>query len=574
VTEIGDEAFLDCEKLASIDTARLVSMIGTDAFKNTAFYFDESNWENGVLYLENYLVDVRDDFSGKLTVKEGTVQVADRALAGHTGITEVALPSTMRVVGNYAFTDCLNLTAINLDLPGIQIGKQAFAGCVSLTSVIISTDDEPTMPEGGLPQYTIVPGTNVENLFGSNIIITNGTGNLPTQNFAPGGAIMGGSVSSVFFGFSKFAQQSTLDPNFIYCGTVGTEAFNGCTSLSSVTFRKNVGKIDGGAFSNCTSLASVDLSPITVASKEGGSFVFTPGSFSFSSEVALPSTFEGCTSLTSVTLPKGLTSMPYTFADCTALTSFTVPEGVKFLDNTFRSCTNLTSVKLPSTLIKMEGTFRFCPSLTSIEIPETVTEIGTNTFRDCESLDSLYLPDAVTEIGQLAFCGMKKSAVISIGKNVTHIGPDAAAMLYAVTYRGTVEEWNQIDLDANWMGDRVNSSIAIYCTNGQIGEEPEHDQEEKPDKPGGTPTVPDKPEEPIPEWVGELEGIILPNGTMYLRHNGVTIRYANHSIVPSPISFDELQKNPPANARPMTERELADLGEKMMEQIREFTSRQ
>ena len=42
----------------------------------------------------------------------------------------------------------------------------------------------------------------------------------------------------------------------------------------------------------------------------------------------------------------------------------------------------------------------------------------------------------------------------------------------------------------------------------------------------------------------------------------------------SKASFDELQKNPPANARPMTERELADLGDKMMEQIREFTNNQ
>ena len=571
VTEIGDEAFLDCEKLASIDTARLVSMIGTDAFKNTAFYLDESNWEDGVLYLENYLVDVRDSFSGKLTVKEGTVQIADRALAGHTGITEVVLPSTLRVVGNYSFTDCLNLTAINLDHPGIQIGGHAFAGCISLTSVVISTDDAPTRPESGdLPQYTINPDANI----GGGIIITPGTGSgAGTGEYNPGGSV--GGMMGNFFTLLTFAQESTLDPDFIYSGTVGANAFDGCISLTSVSFGKNVGQISSGAFSNCTSLTSVDMSPISFTSQEGGMLVMIkPGSFTFSSEATLSSTFENCTALTSVILPKGLTAMTHTFVGCSSLTSFTVPEGVKFLDGTFRSCAALTSVTLPSTLQRLNGTFRFCPSLASVEIPASVTEIGVNTFRDCESLDSLYLPDAVTEIGEQAFLGMKKDAVISIGPNVRHIHANAASMLYSVTYRGTVEEWNQIDLNVDWMGNRVDSSIAIYCTNGTIGEEPEHDKEPDPDKPGGdTPvTPPVRPEAPIPEWIAEIESIILPNGVIYFRYNGVTLRLTGTSIMPSPISYNELLANPPAGAREMTEREKADVfEEKLMESIRHMT---
>ena len=576
VTEIGDEAFLDCEKLASIDTARLVSMIGTDAFKNTAFYLDEANWVDGVLYLENYLVDVRDSFEGKLTVREGTLHVADRALAGHMGITEVVLPSSIRVVGNYAFTDCLNLTAINLDHPGIQIGNHAFAGCISLVSVKISTDDAPTSPESGdLPQYTINPDANI----GGGIIITPGTGSgAGTGEYKPGGSVsVGGMGGGSFFALSTFAQESTLDPDFIYSGTVGANAFDGCISLTSVSFGKNVGQIDGGAFSGCTALTSVDMSPISFTSQGGGMLVMIkPGSFAFSSEATLSSTFENCTALTSVILPAGLTAMTHTFIGCTSLTSFTVPEGVKFLDGTFRSCTALTSVTLPSTLTRMNGTFRFCPSLASVEIPATVTEIGVNTFRDCESLDSLYLPDAVTEIGEQAFLGMKKDAVISIGPNVRHIDANAASMLYAVTYRGTVEQWNEIDLDANWMGDRVDSSIAIYCQNGTIGEEPEHDKEPEPDKPGvDTPvTPPERPEMPIPEWIAEIEAMILPNEVIYFRYHGVTLRLTGTHITSSPISFNELQKNPPEGAREMTEREKADVfDEKLMESVRHMTEK-
>lgn len=570
VTEIGDEAFLDCEKLASIDTARLVSMIGTDAFKNTAFYKDESNWVDGVLYLENYLVDVRDGFAGKLTVREGTLHIADRALAGHMGITEVVLPSSIRVVGNYAFTDCLNLTAINLDHPGIQIGNHAFAGCISLVSVKISTDDAPTSPESeDLPQYTINPDANI----GGGIIITPGTSGAGTGAYNPGGSTsVGGMAGGSFFALLSFAQESTLDPDFIYSGTVGANAFNGCTSLASVSFGKNVGQINSGAFSGCTALTSVDMSRISFTSQGGGMLVvIKPGSFTFSSEATLSSTFENCTSLTSVILPAGLTAMTNTFIGCTSLTSFTVPEGVKFLDGTFRSCSALTSVTLPSTLTRLNGTFRFCPSLASVEIPVGVTEIGVNTFRDCESLGSLYLPDAVTEIGEQAFLGMKKDAVISIGPNVRHIDANAAGFLYSVTYRGTVEQWNQIDLNADWMGNRVDSSIAIYCTNGTIGEEPPHDPDEGgKDEELPPPVNPDKPETPIPEWIAEIEGYIMPNGVIYFRYNGVTLRLTGTHIAPSPISLKEL----PETAREMTEREKADVfDEKLMESVRQMTDR-
>lgn len=569
VTDIGDEAFLDCEQLATIDTARLVSMIGTDAFKNTAFYKDESNWVDGVLYLENYLVDVRDGFEGKLTVREGTLHVADRALAGHMGITEVVLPSTLRVVGKYAFTDCLNLTAINLDLPGIQIGSHAFAGCVSLTAVKISTDDAPTEPEGGFPQYTIVPKTDLGDLSGSGTVtVTPGTGGAYLPSIGAGGGSFTG-----FFALSSFAQQSTLDPDFIYAGTVGGNAFDGCISLTSVSFGKNVGRIDFGAFSNCTSLVSVDMSNISLASEGGGSYVITPGSFSYTSEVTLYSTFDGCTALTSVILPAGLTQMNDTFAGCTSLTDFTVPEGVKSLNSTFRGCTALTSVSLPSTLTQMDSTFRGCTALPSVTIPASVTVVDVNTFRDCKSMDSLFLPDAVTEIGQLCFLGMKKDVLISIGPNVTRIGANAAGLLYSVTYRGTVEGWNAIDLDADWAGDRVDSSIAIYCTDGTIGEEPPHDPDESDKNEGGDlppPVNPNKPEIEIPEWIAEIEGYVLPTGVIYFRYNGVTLRLTGTNLAHSPISLKEL----PDTAREMTERELAEIfDEKMMQIVREMIER-
>lgn len=52
--------------------------------------------------------------------------------------------------------------------------------------------------------------------------------------------------------------------------------------------------------------------------------------------------FLGCSGLTSVTIPKGVTSIGYAFRDCSDLTSVTIPEGVTRIEsNAFRGCNNL-----------------------------------------------------------------------------------------------------------------------------------------------------------------------------------------------------------------------------------------
>ena len=109
------------------------------------------------------------------------------------------------------------------------------------------------------------------------------------------------------------------------------------------------------------------------------------------------------------------------------------------------------------------------------------------------------------------------------------------------------------------------AAAALIRTVGRYGEE--HEDEELP-----PPVNPDKPEKPIPEWIAEIESMILPNGVIYLRRNGVTLRLMGTNVTPSPISYNELLENPPAGAREMTEREKADVfDEKLMESIRDLT---
>lgn len=108
--------------------------------------------------------------------------------------------------------------------------------------------------------------------------------------------------------------------------SIGSSAFDDCTSLTSVTIPDSVTSIGDDAFYDCTSLTSVTI-PDSVTSIGDGAFA-------------------SCTSLTSVTIPDGVTSIgEQAFYYCTSLTSVTILNGVTSIGSyAFVGCTSLTDV--------------------------------------------------------------------------------------------------------------------------------------------------------------------------------------------------------------------------------------
>ena len=72
VTTIGDSAFYDCFKLADVSLPVTVESLGSNVFNNTAYYNDENNWTDGVLYVDNYLTNAKADISGSREIRENT----------------------------------------------------------------------------------------------------------------------------------------------------------------------------------------------------------------------------------------------------------------------------------------------------------------------------------------------------------------------------------------------------------------------------------------------------------------------------------------------------------------------
>ncbi len=116
--------------------------------------------------------------------------------------------------------------------------------------------------------------------------------------------------------------------------------------------------------------------------------------------------FSGCSGLTSVTIPEGVTSIgEWAFSGCIGLTSITISEGVTSIGKyAFYYCSGLTSITIPSSVTSIgDYAFDVCSGLTSVTIPSSVTSIGNGAFYYCSGLTSITIPEGVTSIGDDAF---------------------------------------------------------------------------------------------------------------------------------------------------------------------------
>ena len=187
--------------------------------------------------------------------------------------------------------------------------------------------------------------------------------------------------------------------------SIGSSAFSGCSSLTSVTIPNSVTSIGGSAFYECSNLTSVTI----------GNSVTSIGS----------SAFYRCSSLTSVTIGNSVTSIGRSaFFSCSSLTSVTIPNSVTSIgEEAFRFCSSLTSVTIPNSVTSIgDYAFHGCSGLTSVTIPNGVTSIGDDAFYGCSGLTSVTIPNSVTSIGRSAFSSCTALTSVMIGSNVGTIG--------------------------------------------------------------------------------------------------------------------------------------------------------
>ena len=253
-----------------------------------------------------------------------------------------------------------------------------------------------------------------------------------TKYQGPGGAVdVPAGVTGI--GYRAFEGCTSLTSVSLPDGLtdIGSFAFQGCTGLTGVSLPDSLTQIESYAFDGCTGLTGISL-PDSLTQLWSGAFEGCTGLTGISLPDSLTqigdSTFDGCTGLTGISLPDSLTGIgAWAFRGCTGLTGISLPVGLTEIgDWAFWGCTGLTGVSLPVGLTQIgRSAFQHCTGLTGISLPVGLTQIGRSAFDGCTGLTSISLPDSLTQIGDSAFDGCTGLTGLSLPDSLTQIGRSA-----------------------------------------------------------------------------------------------------------------------------------------------------
>lgn len=251
----------------------------------------------------------------------------------------------------------------------------------------------------------------------------------------------------------------------------GNSVFAYCDKLKEVVVTEGCTALELG-FQGCTSLTTISL-PTTLRSighKSGNTHNYI---------------FCRCSSLKNISLPINLCFIGYNAFSYTAISNIIIPDNVQYLwTYAFSSCQSLQSISLANNLKKIsQGCFEDCTSLQNIIIPNQVTQIDYRAFAGCASLNTITFGNDLEEIGRYAFYGCTSLLSVLLPSTVTSIGESAfegCRNLSNVTLSDNLEEIESLtfkdcinlhDIHIGTSVSSIGSSAFFHCpllTNVQI----------------------------------------------------------------------------------------------------------
>lgn len=495
VTTIGKSAFSTCEYLRTISIGSGVGSIGDGAFsgcKNSSTITVNSanitfEVSNEVLINKSTSTALFIPYrkNDGVIIPEGVTTLAENLFNSHKYITSITLPSTLTTINGYSdswFTDCNNLTAINVNtnansynakfvskdgvlysnfgsdlylvkcpvkksgsitIPSrtVNIYSDAFKGCTSLTSMTVIPSTPPTVDEAyQSPAFASLISSGTKVVVKENLLNTYKSADkwstITNWDVIPSSFVVDGIKYYTDYSDPSKVTVNPLDNNEKYSGDL---VIPSTVTYQGVTY--NVTSINWSyAFTD-----SPDLRSIT---------------FPASIEISSPpyyNDFRGCTSLTAINAI-GENDNYFTFdgvfysvntwqntisiAVCPPgkVGEVTIKSDVtnfRYNGFPFTNCSKVTAFKLSGEselwaeedgviYSKDKTKVIMCPpGKASVSLPETVTNVYSYAFYNNRVLKSIVLPDGVTNIGSYAFYNCSNLESINTPSALTTIGQNA-----------------------------------------------------------------------------------------------------------------------------------------------------
>ena len=136
--KIEDYAFENCTSLEYISLTDELLSIGNQAFYNTAFYNNESSWDNSFLFCDNWLLRYYSGISNEplhdVEIKPTVKGIAESAFNSDS-IRNISIPSSVTSICDYAFDNCDNLEGLIIPDSVTYIGSNVINNCRNISYV-------------------------------------------------------------------------------------------------------------------------------------------------------------------------------------------------------------------------------------------------------------------------------------------------------------------------------------------------------------------------------------------------------------------------------------------------------
>ncbi len=478
VTSIASDAFYN-SAAASISLPHTINHIGTDAFSDSPFYSEKSNWENGMLYIGEYLIAVSEEAPTDIVIKDGTKLIADSAFPRYAEFNSLYIPASLEAMGtqpkplsfNKGFTVAdanKNYSAIdgslyNKDqtvLLNYYSDPDAEVYIATIPSTVKKIEDFAFSHSARTFKELIIPAELKEMtsyaLYPSEFEkITIDTNNKHFTIHGDGFLYNKELTEAIYHTDMPWTDEPIdyVAPESLK--VISDYAFNLCSNLGSVTLPEGLEYIGTTAFAFSSRLKKINI-PSTVTHIGKDAFEYTEIYSAYFNEnrdgvlyidnclvaaknyddteltvqngtrLIADDTLSYSFKFTSAILPDSLKIIGDGALTGAKITAINFPEGLEYIGDYSFQYTELKDAVLPESL-KYIGDFAFhSANLTSVTIPEGLEYLGESAFEFCFDLKELtLLCDSLTKIPDYAFyaCGVEGELVIPDG--IKEIGEKA-----------------------------------------------------------------------------------------------------------------------------------------------------
>ena len=407
---IGASVFANQKSVTAIELPARLTEIYTTTTSNDMNTIDVASRFSGMTGLKTITVETLANYNAKFSAKEGVLYENDAngtpvtllfCPAANAGTNKaITIPKTVTYIHRGAFISITGLTTINFEEYDSSDANYA----------------KPILIVGNYANVTKAPTASSATVFGGNTSNTITEINFPAHLGTLGPAAVGTTKSNITLTFSDKSEGVQLAPYALTAAKFETIQLY------------NVSEIGKGAFASCTAATSIDFtttSAMTVIPTE---------------------LFNGCTALTSYTVPKSIETIETkAFTGCTNLATinFAADGNLKTIGTSaFEKCTKISTVAIPASVVIIDSSaFRYCSGITSLTFAEgsKLEQIKTTAFDSCTGLTTVDLSNCTSlwtlggettsisgqpTMGNGVFkgCTNLESVNVATLENLTHIG--------------------------------------------------------------------------------------------------------------------------------------------------------